>query len=78
MSRSLALLLRRVGRVIVAGRVTDADAGAALSVSLGTAKLHGVVVVRNVTDEVYAAARRPAGIRPGLPRTILVGLRAEL
>jgi len=31
------------------------------------------VQVRNLTDEVYAAARRPAGVRPGLPRTALVG-----
>ncbi|HVR30833.1 MAG TPA: TonB-dependent receptor, partial [Thermoanaerobaculia bacterium] len=31
------------------------------------------VQIRNLTDEVYAAARRPAGVRPGLPRTALVG-----
>ncbi|HVS14296.1 MAG TPA: TonB-dependent receptor [Thermoanaerobaculia bacterium] len=30
--------------------------------------------VRNATDEVYVAARRPAGARPGLPRTATVGL----
>jgi Fe(3+) dicitrate transport protein len=29
--------------------------------------------VRNVTDEVYVAALRPAGARPGLPRSIYVG-----
>ena len=33
--------------------------------------------VRNVTDEVYVAARRPAGARPGLPRTAMVGLSWE-
>jgi Fe(3+) dicitrate transport protein len=31
----------------------------------------------NVTDEVYVAARRPAGLRPGLPRSILLGLRFD-
>lgn len=58
--------------------IFDASAEAALPVALGGARLRGVVVVRNVTDEVYVAARRPAGLRPGLPRTILVGLRATL
>ena len=32
------------------------------------------VQVRNLTDEVYVVARRPAGLRPGLPRTVLVGI----
>ncbi len=31
------------------------------------------VQVRNLSDETYIAARRPAGIRPGLPRTLIVG-----
>jgi Fe(3+) dicitrate transport protein len=30
--------------------------------------------IRNLTDEVYVASRRPNGLRPGLPRTALVGL----
>ncbi len=30
--------------------------------------------VLNATDEVYVAARRPAGLRPGRPRAALVGL----
>jgi Fe(3+) dicitrate transport protein len=33
-----------------------------------------VAQVRNLTDEVYVAARRPAGARPGLPRTALLGV----
>jgi Fe(3+) dicitrate transport protein len=31
-------------------------------------------VMRNMTDEVYIAARRPAGLRPGLPRTTILGM----
>lgn len=33
--------------------------------------------VRNLSDEAYVAARRPYGLRPGLPRTTLVGFSAE-
>ncbi|WP_417467764.1 TonB-dependent receptor family protein [Maricaulis sp.] len=33
--------------------------------------------VRNLTDETYAVARQPAGLRPGAPRAILVGLSAS-
>jgi Fe(3+) dicitrate transport protein len=36
------------------------------------------VQVRNLTDESYVAARRPAGLRPGLPRTALLGVSWEL
>lgn len=32
---------------------------------------------RNVTDRVYVAARRPAGVRPGLPRTFAMGIATE-
>jgi Fe(3+) dicitrate transport protein len=33
------------------------------------------VAVQNLTDERYVVARRPAGARPGLPRTILAGVK---
>ena len=33
--------------------------------------------LRNVTDAVYIVARRPAGLRPGLPRTMLFGATAR-
>lgn len=31
--------------------------------------------LRNLTDNEYAVARRPAGVRPGMPRTFLVGVK---
>jgi Fe(3+) dicitrate transport protein len=35
------------------------------------------VGVENLTDAHYAVARRPAGLRPGLPRSIQLGLRVS-
>lgn len=39
------------------------------------ASLYGAV--QNLTDERYVVSRRPAGARPGLPRTFVLGLRVE-
>ena len=33
--------------------------------------------LQNVTNQIYAMARRPAGLRPGLPRSFMVGFRVE-
>jgi len=33
--------------------------------------------VRNLGDEDYAVARRPAGLRPGMPRSLLLGLSSR-
>ena len=33
--------------------------------------------VNNITDEEYAVARRPAGVRPGMPRSFLIGIKAS-
>lgn len=33
--------------------------------------------IQNLTDESYITARRPAGVRPGLPRTFYVGMRVS-
>jgi Fe(3+) dicitrate transport protein len=34
--------------------------------------------VQNLADEVYIASRLPAGVRPGLPRTFVAGLKFDL
>ncbi len=39
-----------------------------------TPQLSGYVKVDNLFDETYATARRPAGLRPGLPRTAYLGV----
>ncbi|MDE2995839.1 MAG: TonB-dependent receptor [Bacteroidota bacterium] len=36
------------------------------------------VSIRNLTDSVYIAARRPSGLRPGLPRLVTLGLDVDL
>lgn len=37
--------------------------------------LRATAQLRNATDETYIVARRPAGVRPGMPRTLLLGVR---
>jgi Fe(3+) dicitrate transport protein len=39
----------------------------------GNTTLYGAV--ENLTDRSYVVARRPAGLRPGLPRTLQLGIR---
>ena len=57
------------------GEGTDAHLLLDLAADLRLAGgLSAFVQVRNLTDDVYVAARRPAGARPGLPRTFLAGL----
>lgn len=36
---------------------------------------HFFIDIRNITDETYIVSRRPAGVRPGLPRMLLGGIR---
>jgi len=33
--------------------------------------------IRNLADNEYAVARRPAGLRPGMPRTFLIGVKTS-
>jgi len=39
-----------------------------------SSRLSAYVKVDNLLDETYVAARRPSGVRPGLPRTAYLGL----
>ena len=43
-----------------------------------TEALSAYLKVDNLFDETYASARRPAGLRPGLPRTAYVGITWRL
>lgn len=62
---------------IPAGQFLDSYAVADLAVWYDlTDALRARVQVRNLTDEVYAASRSPAGLRPGAPRAVLLGLAA--
>jgi outer membrane receptor for ferric coprogen and ferric-rhodotorulic acid len=36
------------------------------------------VNIRNLLDETYIVSDRPYGVRPGLPRTVMGGLRFSL
>jgi Fe(3+) dicitrate transport protein len=83
---SLGLTLRHVGEVRTkAGRgapaaaesipahwVGDLDAAWAYS-----PETRFFVAVKNLADAVYLASRRPAGLRPGLPRSISGGVSLE-
>ncbi len=33
--------------------------------------------IRNLTDQQYSVARRPAGLRPGMPRSFVLGVKAQ-
>ena len=33
--------------------------------------------LQNFTNQIHGVARRPAGVRPGLPRTFVAGVRIE-
>lgn len=51
------------------------DLGASYEVAEGTRLFSKV---RNLFDEEYIAARRPAGARPGLPSTVFAGIEIDL
>jgi Fe(3+) dicitrate transport protein len=54
---------------------TDAHALLDVSASYNFRKqLRVFALLRNATDEIYIAARRPAGVRPGIGRTLMLGI----
>ncbi|MAK61616.1 MAG: TonB-dependent receptor [Ponticaulis sp.] len=57
------------GEMVESRTVADASAWYAV-----TDQVRARVSVRNLTDETYAVARRPAGLRPGAPRAVLFGV----
>lgn len=65
-------------RPIAEGEGTDASfvlgLGARFQVTSALA-VYGAV--QNLTDDMYVVARRPAGARPGLPRTLQLGVRVS-
>lgn len=42
-----------------------------------TPQLAWFLNINNLTDEVYAVSRHPAGLRPGLPRMVLGGVKVQ-
>jgi Fe(3+) dicitrate transport protein len=53
------------------------DSWLTTDLTIGYSLLAGVEIFaqgRNLTDETYIVARRPAGLRPGMPRTLMTGL----
>jgi len=60
---------------ILVREATDAHALLDVSASYNVRKeLRAFALLRNATDEIYIAARRPAGVRPGIGRTLLLGI----
>ena len=56
-------------------RVLVFDLTAELAMSTGT---RVYVKAANLTDRTYVVARRPAGARPGMPRSVSIGVRLDL
>jgi len=61
-----------VSQSVEAHTVLDASAWYAIS-----DQVRARMSVRNLTDEVYSVARRPAGLRPGAPQAVLFGLSVD-
>mgnify|MGYP002630097349 CR=1 FL=1 len=54
---------------------TVIDLGGSFEVS---SKMKLFMGIRNIANVTYVAARRPAGLRPGLPRTVILGMNVKL
>jgi len=83
-ARTDATLTGRTRTVSGAGPLVDTratDAAFALGLSgeyALTSSARVYASVQNLTNHVHVVSRHPAGVRPGLPRLVLVGLRLEL
>lgn len=61
---------------VIDGQGTDSFILADLNIGYHVSSFAKVFVdVKNLTNEIYAASRRPAGLRPGLPRYVLGGIQ---
>ncbi len=83
-ARADATLTGRMRTVSDSGPFVDTratDAAFAFGISgeyalTGTARIFASV--QNLTNHVHVVSRHPAGVRPGLPRMVMVGLKGEL
>ena len=67
----------KAGRGPLEGQGTDSRVVLDLLVERKLARFSVYGQIRNLSDEVYIAARRPYGVRPGLPRTFLAGVSVD-
>jgi Fe(3+) dicitrate transport protein len=76
---SAAMRTRAGSGALEPGFATDAFTVVSLAGEYAVSSWSRVFLsVQNLTDESYVVARRPAGARPGLPRTVSAGFRATL
>jgi Fe(3+) dicitrate transport protein len=64
---------------VLTTRATDAHLVVSASADYAvTSRARVFATVQNLTDRVYVVARQPAGARPGLPRTVMAGIKLGL
>jgi Fe(3+) dicitrate transport protein len=64
---------------LVGARATDTAVALGISGEYAlTSDARLYASVQNLTNHIHVVARHPAGVRPGLPRTVMVGLKLEV